>query len=68
MKPKVYPALERAIESGAMRAWRRAFKNYMNPIPELTGLQEALLVEAITKTVLEAICEDFHLDIPHDDE
>jgi hypothetical protein len=62
MKPKVYPALERSIKSGARRAWRRAFKHHLSPVPELTELQEALLVKSIIETVLEEICEDFHLD------
>jgi hypothetical protein len=66
MKPKVYPALSRAIESGARRAWRRAFKHHLSPVPELTELQEALLVKSIIETVLEALCDDFDFDYAHD--
>jgi hypothetical protein len=64
MRPKVYPALERAIEAGAHSAWRAAFNHDPNPPPELTDEQHAHLVEGITKSVLTTICEDFDFDEP----
>jgi hypothetical protein len=64
MRPKVYPALERAIETGAHGAWRAAFNHDPKAPPSLSEAQHARLVDGITQSVLSAICEDFDFDEP----
>lgn len=55
MKPRSYPILVQAIESGALYGYRSAFKHKENP-------DEADVVHSISNAILNEISEWFSFD------
>jgi hypothetical protein len=60
MKPNYYVILERAVESGALLGYRRAFKHNENP-------SEGVIVDAITDAIMLSISEVFTFENQFDD-
>ena len=56
MRPNTYVILQRAVESGSILGYRRAFKRVENPTEEQ-------IVEALTDAVMLSVSEVF--DFPH---
>lgn len=52
MRPNTYVILERAVESGALLGYKRAFKHNENP-------SEGAIVDAITDAIMLTISEVF---------
>ena len=56
MRPNTYVILQRAVESGSILGYRRAFKRVENPTEEQ-------IVEALTDAIMLSVSEVF--DFPH---
>ena len=56
MRPNTYVILQRAVESGSILGYRRAFKKVENPTEEF-------IVESLTDAIMLSVSEVF--DFPH---